>query len=295
MPFDIAAEVKVGVAGVDHRFQEDEGVLGEGGAFLFFLAVGHDADDGFLNRKNLVGVDRAHDGIGGQVFGLGLRIGPGIENITRPELVGDRGGDSGAVDALEKAKFDGGGGDGGTGVASGNHRLRQALFHEVGGDGNGTVAFSPNRFGAGLVHLHNLTGVHDAGLGVGEVVAGAAFLEQFLVTHENDFVNLRVEVQGVTGTDYINVGGIVPAHGIESDNHQVEIETATGDAVAVKIEYLSQQTSFRPRLRRELDVRDRCHRKGKRCDRGRDYRTRGTPSKEAHANGSHHGAFSASS
>ena len=114
------------------------------------------------------------------MFGLGFGIGSGIENIAGAELVGNGGGDSSAINSFEKAELDGGGGDGGSGVACGDDCLRFPLLDEVGGNSNGAVALASNGLGAGLMHFDHLAGVHDAGLGIGEVVAGAAFLEESL-------------------------------------------------------------------------------------------------------------------
>ena len=69
------------------------------------------------------------------------------------------------------------------------------------------------------MHFHHLTGVQDTGLRTSEIIPDAAFLKNFLIADQNDLFDLGMDPKRVPGADHIDIGGIVPAHGIECDNH----------------------------------------------------------------------------
>ena len=146
--FHIAAEGERGVSSVDEVLEENHRLLGEGSAFFFFLAIRHDADMGIGNFENLTGVNTAHDGIGHKMSWLGLGVRSGVEKITNSELVGHGGGDSGAGHSFKKAKLHGGGGDGGSGIASGDEGLGSAFLDEISRDGDGGVFLFPQSLGS---------------------------------------------------------------------------------------------------------------------------------------------------
>lgn len=95
--FDVAAKGERGVALVDEVLEENEGLLGEGGAFFFFLTIGHDAHFGVGDFEDFAGVNAAHDGVVEKVTGLCFGIGSGVEEVADAEFVRHGGSDAGSL------------------------------------------------------------------------------------------------------------------------------------------------------------------------------------------------------
>lgn len=216
---NVTAKVEVGVSRFDHVPQKDERLLGQRGSFFFLFPVGHDANYWPLNREYLGGVDCTHHCVGGEVFGLGFGIGSRVENVAGAELIGNGRSNARSVHAFEEAELDGGSRNRRARIAGGDHGLRRSLFDEVGGNRDGAVLFAADRLGARFVHLDDLASVLNSGFGRGQVVTGATLPQECLVTDQNDALDLRVEPQRVASPDYVDIGSLVPAHGVECDNH----------------------------------------------------------------------------
>ena len=155
MAFDVADEIQV------ELLAELEGFQGQFVAFGVFGADAEHADAGVLVAENLARVDAAHDGVMGQVEGLALDVGAGIEQDEFVVRRGNHRRDAAAVHAGNPAQLESRRGEDAAGVAEGNHRIRLALVDQFDRAGDGAILLLAERGGRLVGHGQHLAGVDD--------------------------------------------------------------------------------------------------------------------------------------
>ena len=137
-------------------------------------------------------------------------------------FVRERGGDPGALHSGDVAPFDRRGGDGGSGVAGTDDAVGIAALHEIDRDADGGIFFLTHRLHRGIVHRHDLGGVHDLDLGmrVGESVE-LTFHGRFVADKKE---LLEVAIIGFESLDrarHDSLGSLVASHHIQCDSHEL--------------------------------------------------------------------------
>ena len=75
----------------------------------------------------------------------------------------------------------------------------------------------------------DLGGVHDLNSPVVEAILFAFGLDDLLVADEKKFLDVGLPGEGVLRTADDDIGGIVPAHGIQRDLHGIMVATGWGN------------------------------------------------------------------
>jgi len=270
--FDISAKGERCVALLDEVLEENQGLLGEGGAFFFFLTIGHDAYFGVGTFEDFAGVNAAHDGVVEKVTGLCFGIGSGVEEVADAEFVWHGGGDAGSLHPFEEAEFHGRGCDGCSGVAGRNEGLGFSIFDKVGRDRDGGLLFAPEGFGSGFLHADDFGGLDEDGARVGESAFGGRFPQLVGGTGEEDGFDPGVFGENVARSFEVDSGGVVAAHGIKCNLHHGK-KARRVPPRSVKFWEMCPVTRSKRDRRRPPDDRGMFRKMGRRCVRGHWSRT----------------------
>jgi hypothetical protein len=111
-PLDVA-----GVLDPGRLLQQLMRLAHDGGAFLLLLADVQQPHHRGRDPHDVAHVDRAEVGEADQLAGGAVEVGAGVEHDHGCAAGGEQGGDGGALDAVVQAQEDGGGREGGAGVA----------------------------------------------------------------------------------------------------------------------------------------------------------------------------------
>ena len=158
MAFHVADEVHAAL------LQVGVGGAGELVALVFLGADADDADSGLRAcAEDLLGVGGAHDRELREPRRVAVHVGAGIDDDGR--LCDTRGEDGryhGAVDALDAAQAEEGGGGESAGVPGGHGRLGLALLHQFHADGERVVLLAADGGGWRLVHRDHFVGIDES-------------------------------------------------------------------------------------------------------------------------------------
>ncbi len=112
--------------------------------------------------------------------------------------------------------------DQGTGVPSGNNRVRFSRFHEIDGAADRGIFLATDAVDGSILHLHHLRGMADGDtiLEAGKIMPRHFGTDFLLVAHE-DGGEIGIFAQGLKDAGHGINRGEIPAHGIEGDPHRV--------------------------------------------------------------------------
>ena len=151
--FDVADEMNGGVG------EKLEALFSEAIAFGVLGADGEEADAGFGVAEDFFGVDGTHEGVIEKMFGAGVEVGAGIEQDEEIGFGGHDGGDARATDSWKGAEADGGGGNHGAGMASGDGGIGFRIAHGFDGSKDGVIPFTAEGFDWGISHFDDFFAV----------------------------------------------------------------------------------------------------------------------------------------
>ncbi len=165
------------------------GLVGEFVAFAFLGADGEEADAGFIDSEGDAAIDAAEDRVVDEVFGASFGIRAGVDEDEVAFLVGDNGGEGGAVDAFEGAEFDGAAGHEAAGVSAAEDDVGLAGFDQLDGADHRGIFFPLDRLERFVVHGDDFGGVKDGNGAVFREAGAVEFrFEDRFVADEDDVV-----------------------------------------------------------------------------------------------------------
>ena len=209
---DVADPLTVGGGGPGRIAQELEALLDEGAALPGFFADRQQADLGALDTEAVAGVDTTHLGELDEPLGLALGVGAGVEQGGGGRARDrDRRGDRRTLNAFDAAHPKQRGRHRCAGVARRDHCRGVAVSDRLGcSNERGVLHLANARAGLG-VHGDDFGGLDH------RQVAGIAHLAGLADEHDGhaEFVDCA------PGSLDNGVGGVVAAHGIDSDGQHV--------------------------------------------------------------------------
>ena len=212
--FDVADEVQVQQLAELERFERQ---------FVAFGVLGADAqnaDPGILVAEDLARVNAAHDGVMGQVQGLALDVGAGIQQDEFMIRRGNDRGNAAPVNAGNPAQLESRGGEDAAGIAEGNHRIDLAFMHQLDRAGNRAILLLPQRGGGFVGHGQHLAGMDDTHAMVAEPALGQGGVDFTSVADQVEGGDSLVSLQSPLDAFDDHPATVVATHDIHCDSHR---------------------------------------------------------------------------